>query len=130
MVYLHNDREQFREAIYLSYQQTGIMAQAIESSVRDDVLDVMRLAFVDKGINSEVKSAYQSVISKNFNDSHFKMTLPVIKEFADRIEASFKFMYVNKGEEVDSVLEKCIITDKFGQMHSSRMDYEVKECND
>ena len=30
MVYLHNDREQFREAIYLSYQRTGIMAQAIE----------------------------------------------------------------------------------------------------
>lgn len=30
MAYLHNDREQFREAIYLSYQQTGIMAQAIE----------------------------------------------------------------------------------------------------
>ena len=30
MVYLHNDREQFRGAIYLSYQQTGIMAQAIE----------------------------------------------------------------------------------------------------
>ena len=30
MVYLHNDQEQFREAIYLSYQQTGIMAQAIE----------------------------------------------------------------------------------------------------
>lgn len=30
MAYLHNDREQFREAIYLSYQQTGIMTQAIE----------------------------------------------------------------------------------------------------
>lgn len=102
-----------------------LMAQAIESSVREDVLNVIRLAFVDKRVNSEVKSAYQSVISKNFNDSHFKMTLPVIKEFADRIEASFKFMYVNKGEEVDSVLEKCIITDKFGKMHSSRMDYEL-----
>ena len=102
-----------------------LMAQAIESSVRNDVLDVIRLAFVDKGINSEVKSAYQPVISKNFNDSHFKMTLPVIKEFADRIEASFKFLYANKGEEVDSVLEKCIITDKFGKMHSSRMDYEL-----
>ena len=85
----------------------------------------MRLAFVDKGINSEVKSAYQPVISKNFNDSHFKMTLPVIKEFADRIEASFKFIYANKGEKVDSVLEMCIITDKFGKMHSSRMDYEL-----
>lgn len=109
----------------LSNIEKFLMAQAIESSVRDDVLDVMRLAFVDKGVNSEVKSAYQSVISKNFNDSHFKMTLPVIKEFADRIEASFKFLYANKGEEVDSVLEKCIITDKFGKMHSSRMDYEL-----
>lgn len=109
----------------LSNIEKFLMAQAIESSVRDDVLDVMRLAFVDKGINSEVKSAYQPVISKSFNDSHFKMTLPVIKEFADRIEASFKFLYANKGEEVDSVLEKCIITDKFGKMHSSRMDYEL-----
>ena len=109
----------------LSNIEKFLMAQAIESSVRDDVLDVMRLAFVDKGVNSEVKSAYQPVISKNFNDSHFKMTLPVINEFADRIEASFKFLYSNKGEEVDSVLEKCIITDKFGKMHSSRMDYEL-----
>lgn len=109
----------------LSNIEKFLMAQAIESSVRDDVLDVMRLAFVDKGVNYEVKSAYQPVISKNFNDSHFKMTLPVIKEFADRIEASFKFLYANKGEEVDSVLEKCIITDKFGKMHSSRMDYEL-----
>lgn len=109
----------------LSNIEKFLMAQAIESSVRDDVLDVMRLAFVDKGVNSKVKSAYQPVISKNFNDSHFKMTVPVIKEFADRIEASFKFLYANKGEEVDSVLEKCIITDKFGKMHSSRMDYEL-----
>lgn len=102
-----------------------LMTQAIESSVRENVLEVVRLAFVDKGVNSEVKSAYQPVISKNFNDSHFKMTLPVIKEFADRVDASFKFMYANKGEEVDTVLEKCIITDKFGKMHSSRMDYEL-----
>jgi hypothetical protein len=109
----------------LSNIEKFLMAEAIESCVRDDVLDVMRLAFVDKGINSEVKSAYQPVISKNFNHSHFKMTLPVIKEFADRIEASFKFLYANKGEEVDSVLEKCIITDKLGKMHSSRMDYEL-----
>ena len=30
MVYLHNDREQFQDAIYLAYDQTGIMVQAIE----------------------------------------------------------------------------------------------------
>ena len=106
-----------------------LMAQAIESSVRENVLEVMRLAFVDKGVNTEAKSPYQPVISKNFNDSHFKMTLPVIKEFVDRVDASFKFMYINKGEEVDTVLEKCIITDKFGTMHSSRMDYELLTHN-
>jgi len=38
MVYLHNDREQFREAIYLSYQQTGIMAQAIEKDYPQKVI--------------------------------------------------------------------------------------------
>lgn len=30
MAYLHNDKEQFRDAIYLAYNQTGIMAQTIE----------------------------------------------------------------------------------------------------
>lgn len=30
MAYLHNDKEQFRDAIYLAYDQTGIMVQAIE----------------------------------------------------------------------------------------------------
>jgi len=30
MAYLHNDREQFKDAIYLAYGQTGIMVQAIE----------------------------------------------------------------------------------------------------
>lgn len=30
MAYLHNDREQFKNAIYLAYDQTGIMVQAIE----------------------------------------------------------------------------------------------------
>lgn len=107
----------------LSTIEKFLMAQAIESSVRDNVLTVIQLAFVDNGVNSSVQSAYHPVISKSFNDSHFKMTLPVIKEFADRIDATFKFMYVNKGEEIDTVLEKCIITDKFGKMHSSRMDY-------
>lgn len=109
----------------LSNIEKFLMAQAIESNVRENVLDVIQSAFVDRGVHLDGKSTYQPVISKNFNDLHFKMTLPVIKEFADRVEASFKYMYVNKGTKVDSILEKCIITDKFGKMHSSRMDYEL-----
>ena len=30
MAYLHSDREQFRDAIDLAYDQTGVMVQAIE----------------------------------------------------------------------------------------------------
>lgn len=102
-----------------------LVAQAIESSVRENVLEVIQLAFVDKGVNFEVGSAYQPVRSKNFNALHFKMTLPVIKEFADRIDVTFRYIYVAKEETVDTVFEKCIITDKVGKMYSSKMDYEL-----
>ena len=30
MAYLHSDREQFRDAIDLAYEQTSVMVQAIE----------------------------------------------------------------------------------------------------
>ena len=30
MAYLHSEREQFRDAIDLAYDQTGVMVQAIE----------------------------------------------------------------------------------------------------
>ena len=42
MAYLHNDREQFKDAIYLAYDQTGIMVQAIEK----DYYVTMLLKFV------------------------------------------------------------------------------------
>lgn len=33
MAYLHSDREQFRDAIDLAYEQTGVMVQAIEKII-------------------------------------------------------------------------------------------------
>ena len=35
MAYLHSDREQFRDAIDLAYEQTGVMVQAIEKDYMD-----------------------------------------------------------------------------------------------
>lgn len=102
-----------------------LIAQAIESSVRDEVLDVIKQTFALNGADLEAKSAYQPVISRTFNDIHFKLLLPVIKEFSDRVDASFKFIYKDNQEEIDTVLEKCIITDRFGKEHSSHMDYEL-----
>lgn len=102
-----------------------LIAQAIESSVRDEVLDVIKQTFALNGADLEAKSAYQPVISRTFNDIHFKLLLPVIKEFSDRVDASFKFIYKDNQEEIDTVLEKCIITDRFGKEHSSHMDYAL-----
>lgn len=102
-----------------------LIAQAIESSVRDEVLDVIKQTFALNGAGLEAKSAYQPVISRTFNDIHFKLLLPVIKEFSDRVDASFKFIYKDNQEEIDTVLEKCIITDRFGKEHSSHMDYAL-----
>lgn len=102
-----------------------LIAQAIESSVRDEVLDVIKQTFALNGADLEAKSAYQPVISRTFNDIHFKLLLPVIKEFSDRVDASFKFIYKDNQEEINTVLEKCIITDRFGKEHSSHMDYAL-----
>ena len=33
MAYLHNNKDQFQDAIELAYEQTGIMAQAIEKDL-------------------------------------------------------------------------------------------------
>ena len=103
-----------------------LMAQKVKQDIREKVLEVIRVSFAEYAENFEIEGTHITpMISKNFNNAHFKMTLPVIKEFSDRVEASFKFLFVNKGSDVDSVLEKCVITDKFGKMYSSRTDYEL-----
>ena len=102
----------------LSNIEKFLMAQAIESSVRDDVLDVMRLAFVDKGVNYEVKSAYQPVISKNFNDSH----LDGMNRLEKGKKARFKDFPQPEQEHTDSF--KLVIKE------SHESDDSRYDCND
>lgn len=53
------------------------------------------------------------------------MNLPVIKEFADRIEATSKFIYTHSDTDVETILERCLITDRFGSEFTSHMDYTL-----
>lgn len=50
MAYLHNNKDQFQDAIELAYEQTGIMAQAIEKDYYVTML--LRLLYQFTGIRS------------------------------------------------------------------------------
>lgn len=40
MEFLHDNKEQFQDAIELAYEQTGIMAQAIENVMSNALKDI------------------------------------------------------------------------------------------
>ena len=59
MAYLHSDREQFRDAIDLAYEQTGVMVQAIEK----DYYVTMLLRLLAQKIR-KIASAVQQLVDK------------------------------------------------------------------
>ena len=59
MAYLHSDREQFRDAIDLAYEQTGVMVQAIEK----DYYVTMLLRLLAQKIR-KIASAVQQFVDK------------------------------------------------------------------
>lgn len=75
--------------IGLSRVEKFLMDQAIESGVREGILDVVSSVFSD-ALLSDAGEKYKPDVTRSFSNLHFKMNLPVIKEFADRIEATSK----------------------------------------
>jgi KaiC/GvpD/RAD55 family RecA-like ATPase len=97
--------------------------QAINETTKDHVIDFVSHAFVNDGVSAAVDSPFKPRITRTFAELHFKMTIPEVIDFVDRMQFRFKYMYKNCGEEVDTVLEKCVFTDKFNVVHSSYMGY-------
>lgn len=64
MAYLHSDREQFRDAIDLAYEQTGVMVQAIEK----DYYVTMLLRLLAQKIRKIVSAVQQFVDKLNSMD--------------------------------------------------------------
>jgi len=99
-----------------------LQKQAIDQDVRGNIIEIVNLAFVDESIKSN-ENIFKPVIKSGFSGLHFKMVIPVLTEFGDRV--SFKFQFINKSEndDVDTILEKCVIKDPFEVFHGSNMDY-------
>lgn len=100
--------------------------QSIEGDTRGFILTVFTCAFAGK---STVPDGFLPEIRKNFNEVHFKINLPTIMEFQDRVQ--FKIVLTNKtvtGEAssaITTVLEKCVMRDRVGMIHESGMDYSL-----
>nr|WP_288684404.1 hypothetical protein [uncultured Anaerobutyricum sp.] len=61
MAYLHNNKDQFQDAIELAYEQTGVMAQAIEK-------DYAKVTFDNNRYSSSPKYARENVYIKASSD--------------------------------------------------------------
>lgn len=104
--------------------ESFLKKQAIEQYAREQVVEIIKSSLAEPGI-TVVGGAFQPTITRSFSDVHFKMTIPEIKEFADRYQFAFRFMGKREGEHVDSILEKCVITDRVNVVHASQMDYSL-----
>lgn len=71
----------------------------------------------------------QPIVTKSYNELHFRLVIPEMLEFADRLEFSTKFMYKNIGSEIDTVLEKATYVDQVGAVFESKQDYSLLPHN-
>lgn len=102
--------------------ETFLEQQAIELETRMNVIEIVQLAFTDwKG----EQTFFKSIIAKNFNDVHFKMSIPRATDYSDKLQFSFDFFAKKMEERIDTILEKCVITDKLNRVHTSQMDYTL-----
>lgn len=92
--------------------------QAIDSAAQEKVIKIIKRTFCDEEFNSS-ENFFQPIKMKNYHELHFKLSIPVIKKFADETEFSLKFMYRDRGECIDTIFEKCIFVDKLNNSYSS-----------
>lgn len=104
--------------------ETFLKQQAIEQYAREQVIEIMQGAFSDASVGI-VNDFFKPVVTRTFSDVHFKMTIPMATEYADRYQFDFQFISKKGGVSVDSILEKCVVTDKLNVVHSSQMDYSL-----
>ncbi len=98
--------------------------QAIDQEMACNIIEVIRMTFIDDTVDSK-ESFFKPIISKTFKDIHFAMMLPTYTCEVGRIDINSTFKYHTSSGEVDSVLEKCVITDRMGNLYVSNMDYSV-----
>lgn len=68
---------------------------------------------------------YHHIDKQTFSNVHFKMTLPIITVYDNRIEIESKYMPQVGSDAIHSILLQCCIVDTFNQKHSSGKNYIV-----
>lgn len=108
--------------IGLSRVDRFLQKQAIEQEARMHVIEIVQKSFVKDNRLFEI-NMFQPQVTRSYNELHFRLLIPEIQEYADRIELSTKFMYKEMGIDVDTVFEKAVYTDRVNNVHESQMDY-------
>lgn len=108
--------------IGISRIDTFLEKQAIARDARIHVIEIVQNAFAKEAITSE-SNIFQPQITKSYNELHFRLMLPEVLEYADRIELSTRFMYKDMGADIDTVFERAIFTDRVNNVYESQMDY-------
>ena len=99
-----------------------LQKQAIEQEARIHVIEIMQKSFAKVNSLSGI-NMFQPQVTRSYNELHFRLLIPEVQEYADRIELSTKFMYKETGTDVDTVFEKAVYTDRVNDAHESQMDY-------
>ena len=108
--------------IGLSRVDVFLQKQAIEQEARIHVIEIIQKSFAKVGSLAGT-NMFQPQVTRSYNELHFRLVIPEIQEYADRIELSTKFMYKETGIEVDTVFEKAVYTDRINNVYESQMDY-------
>ena len=108
--------------IGLARVDSFLQKQAIEQEARIHVIEIMQKSFAKVNSLSGI-NMFQPQVTRSYNELHFRLLIPEVQEYADRIELSTKFMYKETGTDVDTVFEKAVYTDRVNDVHESQMDY-------
>lgn len=108
--------------IGLSRVDVFLQKQAIEQEARIHVIEIMQKSFA-KVDSLDGTNMFHPQVTRSYNELHFRLVIPEIQEYADRIELSTKFMYKETEIEVDTVFEKAVYTDRINNLYESQMDY-------
>ena len=100
--------------------------QGIDLNIRGDIIEIAQFAFIDEKIELD-DGVIKPVKISSFDKLHFKMQIPKVIEVADSLRIEFQFIGKASSDPIDSILEKCIITEKVKAIHESDNDHSLIE---
>ena len=101
---------------------TFLQKQAIAQDVRICIIEIVQKAFASDNILIK-NISIQPIITKSYNELHFRLMLPEMHEFSNRLEFITTFQYRDLSPNIDTIFEKAIYTDSLNLSHESYMNY-------